>query len=131
MLGLLQREDRLQQVVKLVGADVLPDSQRLILEVCTLFKNAFLQQSAFDAIDTYSTVGKQVKMLKLIVTYYRLGEQAIKKGATLIKLKRMKVLGDLSRMKFNVSNEEAEKLDDLQNRLEREMGRLGEIYDRF
>ena len=131
MLSLLQREERLQQVVKLVGADVLPDSQRLILEVCTLFKNAFLQQSAFDQVDTYSTVEKQVKMLKLIVTTYRLGEQAIKKGATLIKLKRMKVLGELSRMKFNVSNEEVEKLDDLQNRLEREMGRLGEIYERF
>ncbi|MFH1943298.1 MAG: V-type ATP synthase subunit A, partial [bacterium] len=131
ILHLLQREARLQQVVKLVGADVLPDAERLVLEVCTLFKNTFLQQSAFDKIDMYSTVSKQVKMLKIIVTFYRLGKEAIQKGATLIKLKRMKVVSDIARMKFSVPNEEVEKLDALQERLEREMRRLGEIYDRF
>jgi V/A-type H+-transporting ATPase subunit A len=118
-------------VVKLVGADVLPDSQRLILEVCTLFKNTFLQQSAFDEIDMYSTVAKQVKMLKIIVTYYRLGQAAIKQGATLIKLRRMKVTGEIARMKYAISNEEVDRLDDLLNRLQREMKRLGEIYGRF
>ena len=131
ILHLLQREARLQQVVKLVGADVLPDAERLVLEVCTLFKNTFLQQSAFDKIDMYSTVSKQVKMLKIIVTFYRLGKEAIQKGATLIKLKRMKVVSDIARMKFSVPNEEVEKLDALQERLEKEMRRLGEIYDRF
>ena len=131
ILDLLQREARLQQVVKLVGADVLPDTQRLILEVCTLFKNTFLQQSAFDKIDTYSTVPKQVKMLKIIVTFYRMGAEAIKKGATLIKIRRMKVVSDIARMKFSVANDEMEKLDGLQEQLEREMRRLGEIYERF
>jgi V/A-type H+-transporting ATPase subunit A len=129
ILDLLQREDRLQQVVKLVGADVLPDSQRFILEVCTLFKNAFLQQSSFDKIDMYSTVQKQVKMLKLIVSLYRLGEAAIKKGTTLLKIKQMKILGDISRMKFNIENEHVEKLDQLQKNLEREMAHFEEIYE--
>ncbi len=131
IMELLQKEARLEQVVKLVGADVLPESQRLILEVCTLFKNTFLQQSAFDEVDMYSSVEKQVKMLKLIVTFYRKGQEAIQKGATLIKLKRMKVVEDISRMKFSIPNEEAGKLDELQIRLEREMARLGDIYDRF
>jgi len=131
ILDLLQREAKLQQVVKLVGADVLPDSQRLILEVCTLFKNTFLQQSAFDKIDMFSTVEKQVKMLKIIVTYYQMGQEAIKKGATLIKLKRMKVVEEIARMKFSVANDEVDKLDALQTRLEREMRRLGEIYGGF
>ena len=118
-------------MVKLVGADVLPDSQKLILEVCTLFKNTFLQQSAFDKIDMYCTVEKQVKMLKIIVTYYRMGAEAIKKGATLIKIKRLKVVGDIIRMKLAVSNDEVEKLEELQSRLEREMTRLGDIYGNF
>jgi V/A-type H+-transporting ATPase subunit A len=131
IMDLLQREARLQQVVKLVGADVLPDSQRLILEVCTLFKNVFLQQSAFDEIDMYSTVEKQVKMLKIIVTYYRLGSEAIKKGATLIKLRRMRVIEDIARMKYKIANDETDKLDALQKQLEREMQRLGEIYEHF
>ena len=131
ILDLLQKEARLQQVVKLVGADVLPDSQRLILETCTLFKNTFLQQSAFDKIDAYSTVDKQVKMLKIIVTFYRMGSEALKMGANLIKLKRMKVMNDIARMKFSVSNDEPEKLDSMLKRLIREMNRLGEIYAGF
>ncbi|MFC1502603.1 V-type ATP synthase subunit A, partial [bacterium] len=131
ILDLLQKEERLQQVVKLVGPDVLPDYQRLILDVCTVFKNTFLQQSAFDEIDRYSTVQKQVKMLKIIVTYFRMGQEAIKKGATLIKLKRMKIVHEIVRMKFTISNEEVDKLDSLQERLEREMKRLGDIYGGF
>jgi len=63
IMELLQKEVRLQQVVKLVGPDALPDSQRFILEVCTLCKNAFLQQNAFDDIDRYSVVEKQLRML--------------------------------------------------------------------
>lgn len=131
IMDLLQKEAKLEQVVKLVGADVLPDSQRLILDVCHIFKNAFLQQSAFDQIDMYSTVQKQVKMLRIIVTYYRLGNQAIQKGATLVKLHRMRVYSEMTRMKFSVSNDEVEKLDELQAQLEREMRRLGEIYGGF
>ena len=131
ILDLLQRESRLQQVVKLVGADVLPDSQRLILDVCTLFKNAFLQQSAFDKIDMYATAPRQVKMLKIIVTYYRLGSEAIQQGATLMKLRRLKVLTEITKMKFTIANDEIDKLDTLQQRLEREMRRLGEIYAGF
>jgi len=131
ILDLLQREAKLQQVVKLVGADVLPESQRLVLDVCNIFKNTFLQQSAFDKIDMYSTVKKQVKMLKIIVTFYRLGQEALKKGASLMKLRRMKIVSEIARMKFSISNEEVDKLDELQERLEREMKRLGEIYERF
>jgi len=131
MMDLLQKEERLQQVVKLVGADVLPDTQRLILEVCTMFKNTFLQQSAFDKIDTYSTVEKQVKMLKIIVTFYQMGLAAIQQGATLIKVRRLKVVHDIIRMKFSIANDESDKLDALQDRLEREMKRLGDIYASF
>lgn len=131
IMDILQQEAKLQQVVKLVGADVLPDRQRLILDVANLFKNTFLQQSAFDEIDMYSTVQKQVKMLRIIVTYYRMGKDAIQKGATLMKLRRMRVFTDIQRMKFSVANDEVEKLDTMQSQLEREMRRLGEIYDRF
>jgi V/A-type H+-transporting ATPase subunit A len=121
ILDLLQREARLQQVVKLVGSDVLPDSQKMILDVCDLFKNIFLQQSAYDKIDQYSTAEKQVKMLKVIVTYYRLGSEAIKKGVSLVRLKKLKAVEEIARMKFTVSNEEVVKLDALQKQLEKEM----------
>ncbi|MFA4838159.1 MAG: V-type ATP synthase subunit A [Candidatus Neomarinimicrobiota bacterium] len=127
MLDLLQREAKLQQVVKLVGADVLPDSQRIILEVCNLFKNVFLQQSAYDKIDMYTTVQKQVKMLRIMVTYYELGAEAIKKGSTLIKIKRTKAAAAIAKMKFGVTNEEVEKLDDLLEKMKEEMSGLGKL----
>jgi len=127
MLDLLQKEAKLQQVVKLVGADVLPDSQRIILEVCTLFKNIFLQQSAYDQIDTYSTVQKQVKMLRIFVTFYRLAAEALKHGATLYKIKRTKALGAILNMKYSISNEQIDKLDELLANLNQEMAGLGRL----
>jgi len=129
IMDLLQREVRLQQVVKLVGPDALPDSQRFILEVCNLFKNAFLQQNAFDKIDMYSTVEKQAKMLHIILTYWRRGSEAIKRGATLVKLKKMKVYQDIIKMKFSIPNENVEALDKLEARLERSFAQLESIYE--
>ncbi len=128
IMDLLQREVRLQQVVKLVGPDALPDSQRFILEVCTLFKNAFLQQNAFDTIDMYSTVEKQYKMLHIILTYWRRGSQAIKAGATLVKVRRIKVYQDIMKMKFSVPNDRVSQLDKLEARLERSFDQMESIY---
>lgn len=124
MLELLLREDKLQQVVKLVGPDALPESQRFILEVCTLFKNAFLQQSAFDKVDQFSTVAKQAKMLSLIVLYWTRGSEAIKKGVNLARLRRLDAVKELVRMKTTVSNEQVLQLDDLERRLEQGIAQL-------
>jgi V/A-type H+-transporting ATPase subunit A len=129
IMELLQREVRLQQVVKLVGPDALPDSQRFIIEACTLFKNAFLQQNAFDTVDMYSTLEKQVRMLHIILVYWRRGSEAIKRGATLVKLRRMKVYGDIARMKYSVPNDDLSGLDKIEARLERSFDQLESIYD--
>jgi len=129
MMELLQKEVRLQQVVKLVGPDALPDSQRFVIEVCTLFKNAFLQQNAFDDIDRYSSTEKQAKMLEIILTYWRRGSEAIKRGATIVKLRHMKVVQDIAKIKFNIPNDDLRGLDKLQARLERSMDQLGDIYE--
>jgi V/A-type H+-transporting ATPase subunit A len=128
IMDLLQREVRLQQVVKLVGPDALPDSQRFIIEVCSLFKSAFLQQNAFDEIDRYSTVEKQAKMLGLILTYWRRGRDAIKEGATLVRLRKMKVVQELVKMKYTVPNDDEEQLEKLQARLERSFDRMESLY---
>lgn len=128
IMELLQREVRLQQVVKLVGPDALPDSQRFIIEVCTLFKNAFLQQNAFDEIDRYSSAEKQLKLLEIILTYYNRGSDAIRRGVTLVKLRRMRVLQDIVRAKSTIENENISQLDRLGARLERSIDQLESIY---
>src|SRR5208337_1377890 len=61
---ILQKEDQLQRIVRLIGPDALPDSERLYLEVARLIKLGFLQQGAFDEIDTYSSPEKQLKILR-------------------------------------------------------------------
>ncbi len=128
IMDLLHREVRLQQVVKLVGPDALPDTQRFVLEACTLFKNAFLQQNAYDKIDTFSIVQKQAKMLHIIVTYAKRGSEAIRKGATLVKLRKMKVYQDIIKMKFSIPNEDLSGLDRIQAHLERSMDQLEAVY---
>jgi V/A-type H+-transporting ATPase subunit A len=128
IMDLLHREVRLQQVVKLVGPDALPDTQRFILEVCTLFKNAFLQQNAYDKIDMFSVVQKQAKMLHIIVTYWKRGYEAIKNGATLVKLRKMKVYQDIVKMKFSIPNADLSGLDKIEARLERSMDQMEALH---
>ena len=129
VMELLQKEAKLQHVVKLVGPDVLPDSQKLILESCALLRNAFLQQSAFDPVDMYSVVEKQVKMLRVILTFYRKGLENIKRGATLVRLKRMKVYPEIVRMKSEIPNEQPDLLDALERRLSRSLDHMGAVFE--
>ena len=129
ILELLQKEVRLNQVVKLVGPDALPDSQRFIIEVCTLFKTAFLQQNAFDKIDCYTTIEKQFKMMELIITYWRRGSAVLSRGVTLVKLRRMKTYQDIVKMKFNIPNDDPGQFDKLLLRLERAFNNLESIYE--
>jgi V/A-type H+-transporting ATPase subunit A len=128
IMELLHKEVRLQQVVKLVGPDALPDTQRFVLEVCTLFKNAFLQQNAYDKIDTFSVIQKQAKMLHIIVTYWKRGYEAIKNGVTLVKLKKMKVYQDIIKMKFSIPNEDLSGLDKIEAHLERSMDQMEALH---
>lgn len=129
ILELLQKEVRLQQIVKLVGPDALPDNQNFILEVCSVFKNSFLQQNAFDEIDRYCSVEKQVKMLNLILRYWELGNESISKGVPLVKIRRTAVVQSLTKMRFAVGNDNLEELDQLELQLERSLRRLGGLYE--
>lgn len=129
IMDLLQKETRLQQIVKLVGADALPDSQNFIIEVCTLFKNAFLQQNAFDEIDRYCSPEKQIAMMDIIMTYYDEGQAAISKGVPMVKIRRLSVVQDIARMRFNVSNDNVQQIDRLALKLHRSITQLGGLYE--
>lgn len=113
IMDLLQKEIKLQQVVKLVGPDTLPESQKLILEVCKVFKNAFLQQNAYDKIDMFTVPAKQFKMLEVIIEFYRKGVELVKAGATVNHLRSQAVYTTITQMKYQVSNEDFKKLDSL------------------
>ncbi len=124
ILELLQKEQRLLQVVKLVGPDVLPPTQRLILEVCSIFKNGFLQQVSFDKIDTFSSARKQFLMLKAIILFYRKSEQLVKKGISVAEIKGLPLYGEIMRMKQVYSESQLDQLEDFTKNIETVLSEL-------
>ena len=129
IMDLLQQEGKLQQIVKLVGPDVLPDTKRIVLETCLIFQNAFLQQNSFDKIDMYCTPEKQVKMLEVILEFYELGLKNIKRGANIHQLKKLKVVSQINRIKFTISNDEIDKIDEIRDNLRHSMKQIEDMFD--
>ena len=113
-MRILQTEDDLKNIVKLVGPEALPDKQRLILETARIIRVAFLQQNALDPIDTYTSPQKQFKMLKIIVDYHRLADNVVSKGAPIFKVLEMPITEEILRMKTSIPNEKDDLLDDLE-----------------
>ena len=127
-MDILKREQRLQQIVRLIGADALPESDRLILTVSELIKNGFLQQNAFDDIDQYSVPEKQVQILQLIVQFYDLSLAAIKAGCPLVRINELPVKNEIVRAKSVVANDRIDELKAIHNHLEEQMGELERRY---
>lgn len=109
-LTLLQREERLQQIVKLVGPDVLPESQKLILFIAEILKDGFLTQSAFETKDMYCTPERQIALLRIILMVYRRGRDLVARGLPLAALRDSPNVSQLIRAKSAFGNEEMEKL---------------------
>lgn len=123
-LTLLQREDRLQQIVKLVGPDVLPDSQKLILFIAGIFKDGFLTQSAFDEKDQFCAPERQVALLRIILKLHRRGHELIQAGVPLAKIRGLPSVPQLMRAKSAFGNDEMDKLSELEKRLGEELDAL-------
>ena len=113
-MRILQAEDDLKNIVKLVGPEALPDKQRLILETARIIRIAFLQQNALDPVDTYCSPQKQFKMLKIIVDFHRLAERVVSKGAPIFKITQLPITEEIMRMKTSVPNDKIKLLDDLE-----------------
>ena len=127
-MEILNEESRLQRIVKLVGPDALPDEQRLILETARLLREGFLQQSALDEIDTYSTVQKQIRMLDLILHFHQRAQRIIKRGALIVVIHELPVVTDMMRMKTLVANDQLAKLDDIRKAMDEQMDQLETEY---
>ena len=109
-LDLLKREQRLAEIVRLIGPDALPDNQRLVLLAADIIKNGFLQQNSFDETDMYCTPIKQVRLLELIMEFYNRALACIKMGAPLVRITSLPVRERLSRLKSQIKNDDVESL---------------------
>jgi V/A-type H+/Na+-transporting ATPase subunit A len=106
-LDLLKREQRLAQIVKLIGPDALPDDQRLVLLTADMIKNGFLTQNSYDQIDRYSIPAKQIFILRLIMSFHEKALALIKAGAPLVKISSLPVREAIVRLKSAVANEDS------------------------
>jgi V/A-type H+-transporting ATPase subunit A len=102
---LLQKEVELQEIVQLVGPDALPDTEKAILEITRMIREDFLQQSAFDEIDSFCPLEKQYWMLKTILAFHDAMTEALEKGVSLQQVLDLPVKTAIARMK------EQEELD--------------------
>jgi len=124
-MRILQKEDELQEIVRLVGIDALSEKDRWTLEVAKSLREDYLHQNAFHEVDTYTSIEKQHAMLKLIIEMYRLGQKALEKGVYLSKLTNMKVKEKIARAKYIPENE-ISKIDEILSDLRKEIETLME-----
>lgn len=117
MIKLLQEEEKLNEIVQLVGEDVLPNDQSLIMEAARMIKKGYLQQNALHSEDTYVSLDKQYKMLKVIDAFYENAHICVKMDIPISTIRSMDVFQEVLKMKYDVPNDNIELLDDLKNRV--------------
>ena len=111
LCGILLEENRLMEIVKLIGADVLPDDQKLIIEIARVVRVGFLQQNAFHAEDTYVPLEKQLKMMKVILYLYHKCQEIVARQVPISKIMQTGLFDKLVKMKYDIPNDKLELFD--------------------
>ena len=122
-MRILQEEADLEEIVRLVGVDSLSSGERLILETARSIREDFLHQNAFHDVDTYSSMTKQYRKLRLIMQAHRASESAVENGVTIDDLAKLPVKEEIARAKF-VSEEELDEIDRIGERVEEQISDL-------
>jgi V/A-type H+/Na+-transporting ATPase subunit A len=115
-MTLLQEESKLEEIVRLVGIDALSEGDRLKLDVAKSVREDYLQQNAFHEIDTFASMEKQYKMLKLILSFYDESKKALESGVYLDKLLKLDIRDKIARSKY-IPEDEISKIDDIHQEL--------------
>jgi V/A-type H+-transporting ATPase subunit A len=110
MLGILHQEARLSDIVQLVGEDVLPDSERLVLEIARIIRVGFLQQNAFHPQDTFVPLTKQYLMLSTIKYLYDLTRRGVGLGIPISRLRNSQLFEKIIKAKYTVPNDDLKPL---------------------
>jgi len=110
--SLLAEENKLMEIVKLIGSDVLPADQKLVIQTAKLIRVGYLQQNAFHPDDTYVTLKKQKKMMEIILYLYDEAKKIVEEGYAFSLITKTGLFDRLTKMKYEVSNDELDKFDD-------------------
>ena len=112
IMSLLAEETKLMEIVKLIGSDVLPEDQKLIIEICKVIRVGYLQQNAFHKEDTYVPLAKQLRMMDTILYLYHRCKEALSNGALLRSILSSGIFETVTKMKYDVPNDHLELFDD-------------------
>lgn len=129
IVKLLNEENELQEISKVVGQDVLSDQKKLVLEICRCIREGFLQQNAVSDIDTYVPIQKQYKMMKLIVDIYEEALVLVEKGIPMSEIRKVGIFAEYAQIKTTVSNIEMAKIDELEQKYKDELAKIDSSYE--
>ncbi|WP_091931528.1 ATP synthase subunit A [Methanolobus profundi] len=122
-MDLLQQESELQEIVQLVGSDALPEDQQLVLEICRMLREYFLQQNAFHPVDTYCPFDKQYKLLKAISKYSDMAQASLEAGIPMKDILSIESKDELAKVKFEENFDDA--LNVVMEKMDKEFAALG------
>ena len=108
---ILQEESKLMEIVKLIGADVLPDDQKLVIEAARVIRVGFLQQNAYHKDDTYVPLDKQLQMMRVILYLYKRAQALVAASVPLSRILSLQLFDKVSRIKYDVPNDHPEQFD--------------------
>ncbi|MGN0537747.1 MAG: V-type ATP synthase subunit A [Acutalibacteraceae bacterium] len=122
--ALLHEESNLMEIVKLIGADVLPDDQKLVIETAKAIRVGFLQQNAFHADDTFVPLQKQLLMMKAILHLYAKAKHIIAASIPISRIMELGLFDKLAKMKYDIPNSKPEMFDDLIKEIDEKLAGL-------
>ena len=122
--AILKEEQTLMDIVKLIGADVLPDDQKLIIDIARVIRVGFLQQHAFHLVDTFCPLDKQFRMMKIMLHLYHRTKELLSVGVALDTIRESGVFEMLLKIKYDIPNHELEQFDQLSADLDRTLDAL-------
>ncbi len=124
IMGILSEENKLLEIAKLIGSDVLPDDQKLIIEIGKVIRLGYLQQNAFHKEDTYVPLEKQLRMMDTILYLHQKAKAFIDEGRSLNLLIETGIFEQVIKMKYDVANDELEKFDQYVKTIDRYIKRI-------
>ena len=124
--ALLQEESSLMEIVKLVGSDILPDDQKLVIEICRVIRVGFLQQNAFHKEDTYVPLEKQKQMMKTILYLYKRAKHLVNAGIPISRILETGLFDKLTKMKYDIPNNKLEMFEEYRTEIKDKLGAVAE-----
>ncbi|CDZ24451.1 V-type ATP synthase alpha chain [[Clostridium] cellulosi] len=122
--SILHEENKLMEIVKLIGSDVLPDDQKLIIEIARVIRVGFLQQNAYHAQDTYVPITKQLKMMETILKLYHRSKELVAAGIPISTILETGLFDKVVRIKYDVPNDKLEMFDAYSKEIEETLNKI-------